>query len=192
MAKTLIVTSTMTTLIVVLAAAAAAGAADGDDIAVRKIVALASPIKANDVSEPASMEADGSDRDRATGGGQILFSSRGAGNTIAFTAQGTATDANGQLQFIDRSAGNGQDQVKDHGDVTCIAVEGNSAKVAGVLRSGSAFNMVVIDNGEGAASENDMIFFEDMAESPECDFDDPDEEDFMALARGNVQVYDAP
>src|SRR5687768_16852989 len=125
MAKTLIVTSAMTALIVVLAATAAAGAADGDNIAVRKSVAIASPMKSHADSSATAVDSEGSDRDRATGGGQILFSTRGAGNTIAFTAQGTATDGKGQLQFIDRSGGNGQDQVKEHGEVTCIAVEGN-------------------------------------------------------------------
>lgn len=135
--------------------------------------------------------ADKPDGDKATGGGQILLSSQGAGNTIAFNAHQTDEGAKGQLQFIDRSAGNGQDQVRQHGEVTCIDVEDNTAKIGGVLRDGSAFNLVVVDNGEGANAENDMIFYNSMAESPDCDFDDPDEDDFVALARGNTQVYDA-
>jgi hypothetical protein len=191
LAKTLIATSVMTALLVVLAATAAIGQAGGSDgIAARTIVALGRASDAD--AAPSSADAEGSDTDRTTGGGQILFSTRGAGNTIAFTAQGTADDGKGQLQFVDRSAGNGQDQIVYHGEVTCVEVDGNSAKVAGVFRDGSAFNLVAVDNGEGALADDDMIFFDSMAETPECDFDDPDEEDFMALARGNVQVYDAP
>ena len=50
--------------------------------------------------------------DKVTGGGQILVGSSGAGSTIAFNGQGTTTDAKGQIQFIDRSGGKGQNQVK--------------------------------------------------------------------------------
>lgn len=132
----------------------------------------------------------GSPNDRATGGGQILFSTKGAGNTIAFTAQATASGAKGQVQFIDRSAGTGQSQVKYHGDVTCISVMGSVAKIAGVLTNGDSFNLYVEDTGEGHGNA-DPIFFDAMADSPDCDFDDPDDEDLMALARGNAQVYDA-
>jgi hypothetical protein len=144
----------------------------------------------------ASGATAGSSRDRTTGGGQILFSTDpGAGNTIAFTAQETDTGAKGQLQTIDRSAGTGQSQVKYHGNVLCIEVDGNIAKVAGTLKHGTGgnFNLVVEDNGEGAnALEADMIFLDTMAPEPTCDFDDPDDDDFEVLARGNVQVYDAP
>lgn len=131
----------------------------------------------------------GPDVDKATGGGQILFSTRGAGNTIAFTAQGTADAAKGQLQFIDRSAGNGRDQVKQHGEVTCIVVEGNVAKIAGVLRNGDSFNLYVEDTGEGHGNA-DVIFYDGMADTPDCDFDTPSDDDLMALARGNAQVRD--
>jgi hypothetical protein len=133
----------------------------------------------------------GASVDRATGGGQILFSTRGAGNTIAFTARGTSQDASGQVQFLDRSAGNGQDQERFHGTVTCIDAMGNAAKIAGVLTNGEPFNLFVEDNGEGATADADVIFFDTMAESPDCDFDEPDSDDLEALARGNAQVYDA-
>ena len=127
--------------------------------------------------------------DKATGGGQILFASKGAGNTIAFTAQGTADDAKGQIQFIDRSGGNGREQVKYHGDVTCIIVEGTVAKIAGVLRNGDSFNLYVEDTGEGHGNA-DPIYFDGMADDPSCEFDDPDSDDLQALARGNAQVRD--
>lgn len=134
----------------------------------------------------------GAQVDRATGGGQILFASRGAGNTIAFNAKGTSEDATGQVQFVDRRGGNGRDQVVVHGTVSCIDAMGNAAKIAGTLRNGDAFNLFVEDNGEGAqATDDDMIFFDTMAETTECDFDEPDQDELEALARGNVQVYDA-
>lgn len=128
--------------------------------------------------------------DKATGGGQILFATQGAGNTIAFTAQGTADDAKGQLQFIDRSAGKGGAQVKHHGEVTCIVVEGTIAKVAGTLRNGDNFNLYVEDTGEGQGNA-DPIFFDSMADTPDCGFDTPSNDDIEALARGNAQVTDA-
>ena len=127
--------------------------------------------------------------DKATGGGQILFATKGAGNTIAFTAQGTAKSAKGQVQFIDRSAGTGRSQVKYHGDVTCIVAEGGTAKVAGVLRNGDFFNLYVEDTGEGHGNA-DPIFFDGMADTADCGFDTPSDDDIMALARGNAQVRD--
>lgn len=127
--------------------------------------------------------------DKATGGGQILFSSKGAGNTIAFTAQGNSEAAKGEVRFIDRSAGTGREQVKYFGDVKCIDVQGTVAKVAGTLRNGDSFNLYVEDTGEGQGNA-DPIFFDGMADTPECDFDDPDSDDMEALARGNAQVRD--
>ena len=125
--------------------------------------------------------------DKATGGGQILFASKGAGNTIAFTAQGTADAAKGEVRFIDRSGGKGREQVKYFGDVECIIVEGTVAKVAGTLRNGDSFNLYVEDTGEGQGNA-DPIFFDGMAADPTCEFDTPDSEDIQALARGNAQV----
>jgi hypothetical protein len=136
----------------------------------------------------------GSPRDRATGGGQILVGERGAGDTIAFTAQGTATEATGQVQFIDRTGGIGKGQVKFHGVVDCVLVTGNTAEIAGHERDTlAAFTLRVVDNGEGLAADNDLIFFDDTADDEPCVQDDNDDDDAtVALARGNAQVYDAP
>lgn len=137
----------------------------------------------------------GSPTDRATGGGQILVSNQAAGSTIAFTAQGTPTDGKGQVQVIDRSAGTGQSQVKFHGLVECLFVDGDMAEVAGVERDSNApFTLRVVDNGEGLnAVGPDMIFFDDVADDKRCEADDNDDDDAqVALARGNAQVYDAP
>lgn len=135
----------------------------------------------------------GSDTDRATGGGQILVGTRGAGDTIAFTARGTATAAQGQVQYVDRMDGTGRGQTTYHGAVACLDVTGNTAKIAGTWRDGGNFQLFVEDNGEGAgALASDVVVVVSMADEPACDFDEPDEEDQTALARGNAQVYDAP
>src|SRR5688500_11548424 len=94
----------------------------------------------------------GSSTDRATSGGQTIVDSQGAGNTIAFTARGTVDAATGQVQYIDRTAGTGQAQVKFHGIVECLRVQGNTAELAGHERdSDQPFNLLVVDNGQGAA-----------------------------------------
>ena len=151
-------------------------------LAVAALVALAIPFVA----------AAGSSTDRATGGGQILIGTRGgAGDTIAFTAH-DRTKNPGQIQYIDRTA---TGQTRYHGTVSCVEVTGNSALIAGTwTKQGSGnFNLYVEDNGEGAnALEADAIFIEEAASDPTCDFDEPEDEDQLALARGNVQVYDAP
>ena len=138
--------------------------------------------------------------DKATGGGQILVSSDGgAGDTIAFTAQnlGTGDDAaKGQLQYIDRTGGTGVGQTRFHGTVTCLQVSGNTAKLGGIVKNDSTgdtsgFTVVVEDNGQGAAADNDMIAFQRTSD-PTCDRQDGDDDGNTDLARGNVQVYDAP
>ena len=149
-------------------------------LAVAGLIALAIPFVA----------AAGSTTDRATGGGQILVGTRGgAGDTIAFTAHDRTRNP-GQVQYIDRSA-TGQERY--HGTVRCVEVTGNTALIAGVWTKQGAgnFNLYVEDNGEGAnALESDAIFIDEMADDPTCDFDEPDDQDQLALARGNVQVYD--
>ena len=135
----------------------------------------------------------GSGTDRVTGGGQVLLGTPGAGNTIAFTAQGTPDAATGQVQFIDRSAGTGQSQERFHGIVDCLNVSGNRAQIYGHARDGGApFTVYVMDNGEGSnASGDDVVVF---SSDPQGDCQDPsdDQQGSTALARGNAQVYDAP
>jgi hypothetical protein len=48
-----------------------------------------------------------------------------------------------------------------------------------------------MDNGEGAAADNDIVAFNDMPDGSCSDPQDDDDGD-TALARGNSQVYDAP
>ena len=136
----------------------------------------------------------GSPNDRVTGGGQILLGTTGAGNTIAFTAQGTPDAAKGQVQFIDRSAGTGQDQVRFHGIVDCLDVQGNMAQVYGHNRddAGDTFELYVVDNGEGAgAAGADVVAFNGEPDGG-CGSPDSNDEGDVELGRGNAQVYDAP
>ena len=150
---------------------------------------------------PAAIANAGSGTPRATGGGQILIGEKpgnglGAGDTISFTAQDRASNL-GQVQYVDRSGGIGKNGVTYHGTVSCFELVGtNAAKMAGTWtngpHTGDHFNLYAEDNGEGVnASDSDMIFIDSMVDTDECgDFDTPDEDDQLDLARGNVQVYD--
>jgi hypothetical protein len=146
------------------------------------VAALAGPVSA-------------SNGDKATGGGQILVASdgRGPGDTIAFQAQarpdGTAT---GMVNVIDRVPGAGGKGYHFRGDVTCITVEGNTAKIAGTGNSATGetgFTLIVIDNGEGALADNDTIALQ-YTDDPTCDREDGDDDSQTDLARGNAQVRD--
>ena len=131
--------------------------------------------------------------DKATGGGQVLLGDSGKRSTIAFTAQGTTTAAKGQVQFIDRSAGTGQSQVKYHGVVDCLEVTENYAVIGGYEKGTDNLNrfvLRVVDNGQGSAAENDLIQFDDATEDNRCGDDEEDEAPEFALSRGNAQVRD--
>jgi hypothetical protein len=140
----------------------------------------------------APLSAIAGDGDKVTGGGQILLSTKGAGNQIAFTAQQKGSEATGQVQTIDRSAGTGRSQVKFHGVVDCVEASGNMAKVGGHRKGGTQrFTLLVQDNGQGAAADPDMIAFKKGdAADPTCDPGDNDDDGLMALGRGNAQVRD--
>jgi hypothetical protein len=150
--------------------------------------------------------------DRATGGGQIEVGTNGtgAGSTIAFNARGvdpTSTLARGEVQYIDRTGGNGQDQVIWHGTVDCLRVvsavapsqsdpDGTPqyANISGTWDRGDStgpFEILVTDDGEGADAQ-DLITVTELDDEPGCGDEQSDEEPETELARGNVQVYDAP
>ena len=136
----------------------------------------------------------GSPTDRATGGGQVLVGDRGAGDTIAFTARGTSEAATGEVQYVDRSDGTGQGQTTYHGNVECLAVDDNVARIAGTWSEadgGGPFQIYVMDNGQGSAADDDIVAVNSMADDPSCDFDEPKGDSRTALSRGNAQVYDA-
>ena len=141
--------------------------------------------------------------DRATGGGQIVLSSDigGAGDTIAFTARGNSTSASGEVQWIQRTStnptgrGTGEDSLKAHGRVACLLVSGNMAKISGSWVRGDFtgnFELNVVDNGEGLATDDTIVLQSEDDTSPTCDTETDDDDGQLALARGNAQVYDAP
>jgi hypothetical protein len=139
------------------------------------------------------------DFDKVTGGGQIIADmTPGPGDTIAFNAQETrASDdddaARGQVQYVNRD-GAGSSEDKFHGEVTCLQVMGNVARIGGVITNGEAgfFRIDLMDNGQGGtASDNDMIKLSRDTEPFTCDMSEEDDDDQMDLGRGNIQVHDA-
>jgi hypothetical protein len=159
---------------------------------IKRACALAAVVA---MAVPASAAIAGNG-DKATGGGKVLFSDNDVkASTIAFTAQGTTDAAKGQVQFIDRSAGTGRDQVKYHGVVDCIEVIENF----GGFRKGAEdpsdpdvrFVLRVTDNGEPNQGQ-DMIQFDEESEATDTcgDDDDDDTTPEFALANGNAQVRD--
>jgi hypothetical protein len=128
--------------------------------------------------------------DKATGGGQVLFDSSDAkASTIAFTAQGTTTQAKGQVQLVDRSASTAY--TKFHGVVDCIEVDGNYAVIGGANRDDAAdrFTLRVVDNGEPNKGA-DMIAFDTESDDFRCGDNNDDDPPTLSLARGNAQVRD--
>ena len=130
--------------------------------------------------------------DKVTGGGQVIFDEGDVkASTIAFTAQGTTETAKGQIQFIDRSAGGGQDAVKYHGVVDCLEVTNNYGVIGGYKKrtGGNRFVLRVVDNGEPNQGA-DLIQFDNETEDNACGDDEDDAAPEFSLARGNAQVRD--
>lgn len=139
-----------------------------------------------------SLAGAGSPRDRVTGGGQTLVGTKGAGNTIAFTIQGSGDAVKGQFQYVDRTAGTGRAQDSWHGVPKCLEVVGNMAKSVIERRdTGDLYELIVVDNGEGSAADNDIVALS-QDDDVSCGDDDDDDDQDTELARGNAQVYDAP
>ena len=134
--------------------------------------------------------ASAGEGDKTTGGGQVLVGARGAGDTIAWTAQQKGDAVKGNVQYQDREGGTGKGHTTYHGTVACVDAIGNVAQVAGVWRDGGQFHIYIEDNGEGGNAPNDIVTITPMATNPTCSEDEPDDEDKIALARGNAQVRD--
>ena len=134
---------------------------------------------------------------KVTGGGQTDVGTTGAGDTIAFVAQGEGDRLKGQVQYVDRE--DGETVAIYHGTITCLeefdAGEQGAAWIAGTwtVKGSGPFEIYVEDNGEGSnAVAEDMIQIDELAESPDCSDDgDDDDEEVAALGRGNVQVHGA-
>lgn len=141
---------------------------------------------------------------KVTGGGQILAAeqTQGAGSTIAFTAQGAGdgSAAQGQIQYVGRTGENAGDKFHAS-EITCFLVVGNTATIVGKDREGTEFRLDLVDNGEGAMADADMIFVdrdltEDDPTTPVTDEDESEcsteqDDELPMLARGNVQVHKA-
>jgi hypothetical protein len=125
---------------------------------------------------------------KVTGGGQTLNGSTGAGDTIAFTAQGEGEDVRGQVQYVDRTDSG---QTVRHGAVTCLVYEGsNQARLGGEWRGGGTFEILVRDNGEGNGTQDQIGVYPDA--TPDCGpTQNEDDDATVALARGNAQVHPA-
>jgi hypothetical protein len=132
---------------------------------------------------------------KVTGGGQTDVGTSGAGDTIAFVAQSKPTTENanaarGQVQYIDREAD--VPQVVRHGTVTCLTIDGTTARLGGVWEDrdgGGTFEIQVMDNGEGDAAPDDMIGIYPMAINDCANTDGAEDDGTVALGRGNVQVH---
>jgi hypothetical protein len=167
---------------------------------------------------PAGVAVAESDGLKVTGGGQVLVGASnenaGPGDTIAFTAQQTgdqgtmdAAPAKGQLQVINRTAGTGLNQTKFHGEVTCIRTVtfdqgtpdpsddqtyirfGGFEKVRGTTTT-TPFTVDTQDNGEGAGSDDYILFRERPQDADPCDDEELETElRSTTLARGNVKAH---
>jgi hypothetical protein len=157
------------------------------------------------VAIPAGVAAADSTGLKVTGGGQVIASGSGSGpgDTIAFNAQQTGpTDqstgeapAKGQLQVIDRV-----NQVRFHGDVTCIRSFtsqssgtfvrfGGYQKVAG-QDTETPFTVDVQDNGEPNQGQDMILFRQRQSGDDPCDTSDESTDlRSTSLARGNVQDH---
>lgn len=125
-----------------------------------------------------------------TGGGQTLADdqSSGPGDTIAFVAKGTVADdgtAQGQVQYVDREADAAQAVL--HGTVSCLRVEGNTARLGGTWSDGSPFEIFVEDNGSNTDVPDQVAVYE--VDTQNCTDDDEETDDPTALARGNVTIH---
>jgi hypothetical protein len=131
--------------------------------------------------------------DKVTGGGQVLIDTeteRGAGSTLAYTAQGTTTTAKGRVTFIDRS---GAEMTKFKGIVDCVEVTDNYGIVGGYRRGdeGQRFDLRVVDMGEPGRGADMIVFEEDGTNDVECGDEEAENAAPTALlARGNAQVRD--
>jgi hypothetical protein len=137
---------------------------------------------------------------KVTGGGQIIAEgASGPGDTIAFNAfsadGATAKDgsdaASGQLQYHGRT---GDAPQKFHGTVTCLQVDGKTARIAGAKTSETGetgfFRMVVNDvDNDGPQNGTETILFNPDADDADCGQMDGDDAQAQ-LGRGNIQIHE--
>jgi hypothetical protein len=151
--------------------------------------------------------AQDASEESAIGGGEFVLTvdqvphpGEGPGDTIAFTAQSVVGDdtdaAEGEVVEVDRIGPTaGRTKSIFHSEVFCLRVDGNEAVIAFRPKQADApptlyHQMLVIDLGEGMG--DDLIFVDRQSETPPCESVVPDLGQSGTLARGDVQVDDAP
>jgi hypothetical protein len=145
---------------------------------------------------------------KVTGGGQITTADqKGAGSTVAFTAQSAGLEgaaSKGQFQLQLRTA-EGQETV--HGTISCVVVtsytdKGGIAVMGGKATDGEPFRIDVSDTGEGGdvvdlilvrrgAEAYDGADNDDNQSNDQKLCDEEDEKPTLMFGRGNVQVHKA-
>ena len=152
------------------------------------------------VAIPAAVAPATESGDMAVGGGQVVFDPQtanpdGPGTTITFSARqlpGDGFAAEGEVQEVDRSAAQqGRGASVFHGEVFCLAVQGNTAFIGYRPRQENApddefHQLLVMDNGEGPQA--DVIILDRNPAGDPC-------VSLLGtrsgtLARGDVQVFD--
>ena len=121
---------------------------------------------------------------KATGGAGLVAG--GVALHISFNAQGTLTDAKGQVQY---KASNGN---SFHGRVDCYNQAGNNATFSGVITKGEGttasgyFLVNVTDNGEGdTATGPDLLRVQQSGAPFSCAAVEPG---LLPITEGNIQV----
>jgi hypothetical protein len=145
---------------------------------------------------------------KVTGGGQTFANGdigqdgkptvQGPGNTISFQAsiaQQGESPASGSVNIIDRSGGGGHFK----GTVECAYLASNDtgggyAELRGHGRKGNSttdqtFLVRIMDNGQGAAADNDMVEFDTNNPPLDCSNDTSGNSFSMTLGRGNATIH---
>lgn len=144
-------------------------------------------------SENGSRDTERADQQKVTGGGQVIASTSemGPGDTVGFTAISTdeeSDDARGEFQAVETSAA-GEEMLIFDGVVTCLEVDGDTARFGGHERGDedNTFTVDVTDNGQGADADDDVVVFQEDTDAPCGDGDQVFSE--TTLARGNATIH---
>lgn len=122
------------------------------------------------------------------GGGQIRVevdpdSGQGTGDTIAFTVRDEDNTV-GQVQYVERTGGTGQNQIVQHGTPDCLFVQDNMAQFDVEFPDIGLQSVFVEEDVDGAGTDTVTI----APGMPGCGDEAPDEA--TELAEGSVEVQD--
>jgi hypothetical protein len=127
--------------------------------------------------------------------GGVKYTSVGGNDTqTSFTAQGSPTDAKGNVVRKLTDPVTGQEVTDFRGDVTCYFQDGNVARFSGPITASKAdafpndyYMIAVQDNGEGSNAPPDMIGNGRFATKPDCS--QPLVIPVRPVEKGNLQVH---